>query len=87
MIKINLSPTELSVLDRQTPSSKTQGGWQGLLVTLQERVRRDEASIVLGASELNRIRRYAFSYGKGGWESRLKAIFSRSLGSDLSAEG
>ena len=33
--------------------------------------------------ELEQIPRYAFDYGQGGWEDRLRAIFSRHLGGSL----
>jgi hypothetical protein len=80
MITVNLSPKELAVLDRQAPSTKENGGWQALLVTLQERVNRGSGSITLHGSDLERIQRYAFDYGNGGWENRLREIFQRTLG-------
>jgi hypothetical protein len=83
MIKVNLSAREVAVLDCQLPSSRTKGGWQNLLVTLQERVNRSDRSLVLDISDIEGIRRYAFSYGNGGWEDRLRSIFSRSLGPEL----
>ena len=83
MITVNLSPKEVDVLDRQPASSKENGGWQNLLVTLQEKVDRTNGSIALGESDLERIQRYAFSYGKGGWENRLRSIFQGTLGPNL----
>jgi hypothetical protein len=83
MIIVTLNPEELSVLDRQAPSTKENGGWQNLLVTLQEKVDRKGRSIRLDVSDLERIQRYAFSYGNGGWENRLRAIFQRILGPTL----
>lgn len=83
MITVILNPNQLAVLDRQAPSSKENGGWQNLLVTLQERVNRKSGSITLDASDLERIQRYAFRYGNGGWESRLREIFQSTLGPTL----
>ena len=83
MIRVTLLKAEVEVLDRQPASSKDKGGWQNLLVTLRERVDRGNHSLVLDRTDIDRIRRYAFSYGNGGWENRLRAIFSRSLGPQL----
>ncbi|MEA2955456.1 MAG: hypothetical protein QOJ58_953, partial [Alphaproteobacteria bacterium] len=35
--------------------------------------------LTLSHADLAQIRRYAFHYGKGGWEDRLAAIFGRHL--------
>ena len=78
-----LSQSELSLLFRQDPKTQNNGGFQYLLVSLQKRANRNSGRIALFASDISRIRRYAFSYGNGGWESRLKAIFARVLGPDL----
>jgi hypothetical protein len=83
MRTIRLLPGEISVLDRQDPTTENDGGWQQLLVQLQTKVERATGDIVLDADDLERIPRYAFDYGNGGWESRLSAIFSRSLGQSL----
>ncbi len=83
MTKVHLSPAETAALDRQARSSKGKGGWQGLLVTLQDRVNRRDGSLILEPSDIERIHRYAFLYGNGGWEHRLRAIFSASLGPEL----
>jgi hypothetical protein len=83
MITVKLNPQELAILDRQSPWTKDNGGWQNLLVTLQEKTNRQSASLTLDVSDLERIGRYAFSYGNGGWENRLRAIFQRTLGPSL----
>ena len=83
MTKVHLSTVETAALDRQPRSSKGKGGWQRLLVTLQERVDRSDRSLILEHSDIERINRYAFSYGNGGWEDRLRTIFSASLGPEL----
>ena len=83
MTKVHLSSAETAALDRQEHSSKGKGGWQRLLVTLQDRVNRSDRSLILELSDIERINRYAFAYGNGGWEDRLRTIFSASLGPDL----
>lgn len=37
----------------------------------------------LSADDLEKLPRYAFDYGNGGWESRLVAVFGRHLGAKL----
>jgi hypothetical protein len=86
MVQITLSPQEIAVLDRQHPSTKNKGGWQGLLVKLAQKVNRATGRITLTASDLERIQRYAFGYGNGGWENRLRWIFGRSLGPTLGGQ-
>ena len=78
-----LSPHEIAVLDRQDPSTEQDGGWQSLLVGLQQKLNRDTGELVLDDADLERIPRYAFDYGNGGWESRLLNIFERHLGAGL----
>ncbi len=80
---LNLDEQELTVLFRQSPGTKKEGGFQGFLVSLQERVNESSATLDLTESDLEKIPRYAFDYGNGGWENRLKAIFERHLGSNL----
>ena len=81
MVTIKLSTQELAVLFRQAPSSKSKGGWQSLMVGLQEKVKGN--TLILSSRDLERIYRYAFSYGNGGWEGRLRVIFQRTLGPKL----
>ena len=64
--------------------TKGQGGFQGLLESLQSRTDRATGALSLTDDDLERLFRYAFSYGNGGWENQLKNIFGRTLGSDLS---
>jgi hypothetical protein len=80
---ITLTAEELALLDRQDPSTESDGGWQGLLVELQTRVRRSDRRIVLSEEDVLRIARYAFDYGQGGWEDRLVGVFGRALGPHL----
>ncbi len=84
---IYLNDVEIRELDRQHPSTKSRGGWQALMIGLQVRTDRSSGKLVLGAKDLERIRRYAFDYGNGGWEARLQHIFGRSLGPNLDTRG
>lgn len=81
-----LSQQELAILFRQDPKTKANGGFQHLLVSMQHRVTRNSGRIALFDRDIERIRRYAFAYGNGGWEWRLKAIFARVLGPDLGGD-
>lgn len=83
MRTVYLLPGEITVLDRQDPSTGPDGGWQGLLVRLQNKVNRATGELVLDAQDLEQIPRYAFDYGNGGWEDRLTGIFGRTLGPGL----
>ena len=80
---ITLSASEMRVLFRQDPRTESDGGYQGLLVGLQRKTNQSSGELTLSDEELEQIPRYAFDYGNGGWENRLKEIFSRHLGSDL----
>jgi hypothetical protein len=60
-----------------------QGGFQSFLSRLQRNFSPYEGTVSITPEDLERIKRYAFGYGNGGWEGRLKAIFSRSLGQKL----
>jgi hypothetical protein len=80
---VTLNQDEKNILLQQDPTTETDGGFQKLLVTLQYLL--DEATGVIELPDilLERIPRYAFDYGNGGWESRLKGIFARILGPNL----
>lgn len=80
---VRLDPSEISELDRQAPNTKANGGWQNLLVTLQCLVDRQTGRLVLSLELLEKIRRYAFRYRRGGWQARLLRIFGRTLGPNL----
>lgn len=82
-MEITLSDGEVEVLDQQDPRTKGDGGYQGLLVGLQERLNRQTGALTLSSGDLKRIQKYAFGYGKGGWEDRLVKIFGRNLGARL----
>jgi hypothetical protein len=72
-----------AVLFRQDPSTEADGGWQGLLVHLQRAVNLATGEMLLDGDDVERIARYAFDYGQGGWESRLTEVFGRTLGPTL----
>ena len=78
-----LNAGEMDILFRQDPATKDDGGWQRLLVTLQELTDQPSGEITLPPRILERIQRYAFDYGNGGWENRLTSIFGRTLGDRL----
>ena len=84
MINVTLSNAEMEILFQQNPATARRGGYQSLLVGLQKRTDRKTGTLQLTASDLERIRRYAFTYGNGGWENRLKSIFESHLGPTLS---
>jgi hypothetical protein len=80
---VTLNPAEITILFRQDPRTKGDGGYQGFLVKLQKRVIPTTGVIDLKFDDLEKIPRYAFDYGHGGWETRLVSIFGRMLGSKL----
>ena len=83
MKTVTLTAGEIRLLKRQDPAKKKDGGWQSLLVRLQTRVDKETGEITLTERDLERIPRYAFDYGNGGWESRLTGAFGRTLGRRL----
>lgn len=80
---VTLTLSELAILDHQEPSTESDGGWQGLLVRLQKKVNRVTLELALDAADQEVIPRYAFDYGNGGWEARLRGVFERTLGPNL----
>lgn len=79
-IQVTLTQSQMSVLFRQVNG---QGGFQQLLRRLRRKIDRQSRAITLSAKDLEQIPRYAFDYGNGGWESRLRDIFGGHLGADL----
>lgn len=74
---------EIDELIRQDPKTKGDGGFQSLMVRLQGSLDRTSGKLPLSAADLEQISRYAFNYKNGGWQTRLMAIFSRTLGPEL----
>jgi len=83
MQTVTLNEAEREILFRQDASTANDGGYQRLLITLQTLLNESTGEIELPAIILDRIAKYAFDYGNGGWEERLKEIFSRTLGDNL----
>ena len=75
-----LNNSEITELMRETAG---QGGWQSLIKRLQSKLSIDTGEIKLSEAEIERIHRYAFDYGDGGFEARLRRIFERRLGPKL----
>jgi hypothetical protein len=82
-ISIHLSDDEFDALMQQDPASRSEGGFQSLLVTLQDNTDPHTKILVLPVHLIERINRYAFDYGQARWEHTLKRIFSRALGDGL----
>lgn len=82
-MRVTLNTEETEILFRQDPATQRNGGYQGLLVRLQGNTNRTTGELLLSDSDLERIPRYAFDYGNGGWEGRLMGIFQRHLGNRL----
>ena len=80
---VYLNAQEIAELDRQKPATRSNGGFQAMLVSLQTRVDRVTGALNLTPSDLARIARYAFDYRSGGWQKRLLSIFWRTLGPTL----
>ncbi len=83
MMQVTLNSAEKEVLFRQDPATQRNGGYQSLLVRLQNNTDRTTGALSLTSRDLERIPRYAFDYGNGGWEGRLMSIFRRHLGARL----
>ena len=81
-MRINLDEAERAVLFDPT-GTEGQGGFQALLTSLQSRTDRASGILMLTDDDLEKIHRYAFKYKNGGWQRRLKDIFARNLGDDL----
>jgi len=82
-VEVILQKGEMDELMRQNPKTKSDGGFQSLMVRLQRNIDRQSGKLPLSVTDLEQIPRYAFSYKNGGWQNRLLAIFSRTLGPKL----
>jgi hypothetical protein len=74
-----LSEDELGLLRRDI---KGGGGFQDLMRSLRQRSA-ISGTLNLTDADLEKIQRYAFEYGDGGFEGRLRGIFERHLGPRL----
>ena len=84
-VDLVLNHQEIRELLKQNPATEKDGGWQGLIVSLQKRANKTSGHLTLTEADLGAIQRYAFKYGNGGWEARLVAIFARHLGPKLNS--
>ena len=82
-MNVTLSNGEMEILFRQDPRTERRGGYQSFLVRLQRNTDQPSGALRLTDSDLEKIPRYAFDYGNGGWENRLLGIFERHLGARL----
>lgn len=83
---IVLNAEEIVLLDRQDPSTASDGGFQSMLVGFQKALRRGTSELKLTDDDVERIAHYAFDLGNGGWQTRLLGIFGRTLGPNLGRE-
>lgn len=82
-VLVTLNKDEQAVLYGWSKAVNLQrGGFAGFLAELYAFMAPD-GSIRLEADQLERLRRYAFTYGDGTWEKALRNIFSRELGPKL----
>lgn len=79
MFNLNLNQGELSTLFSQPPETKSNGGFQALLVKLQTKVNRLTGTITLSDQDIERIFRYTWQYKNGGWQKKLLQIFGRNV--------
>ncbi|MES2002125.1 MAG: aspartyl-tRNA synthetase [Pseudomonadota bacterium] len=79
MIEIELSSDELALLRRSIVGG---GGFQDLMRSLRQKAAISR-KMKLSDDDLEKIQRYAFDYGDGGFEGRLRGIFERHLGPRL----
>ncbi|MGC8469998.1 MAG: hypothetical protein ACP5NI_08860 [Acetobacteraceae bacterium] len=82
-VDVVLTDDEIAEIDKQDPATAADGGFQGLMASLQRRINRVTKELHLTDEDLRRIPTYAFDYKNGGWEDRLKRAFSRTLGRQL----
>jgi hypothetical protein len=82
-MKIKLTYGELKLLLKQDPESAGGGGFQNYLVQLGYRVDDESGELELDSEELSKITKYATEYGEGGFQSRIRKIFGRTLGQPL----
>ena len=80
-ISLPLNDDEFDALMQQDLSNEVE--FQRLMATLQDNTDLRTKILVLPVHLIETINRYAFDYGKAGWEHTLKRIFSRSLGDGL----
>jgi hypothetical protein len=80
---LKLNQSEFDTVCIQDPDSRGDGGFQSLMVTLQDITNESTFEMLLPENLIPRLRKYAFQFKNGGWEDRIIAIFSRHLGPNL----
>ncbi len=81
-MQVTLNTEEMRILMMQEPTTQDDGGFQQLMVRLQKKLDSATGNLELNDDDLKKIPQYA-AYTSGGWQKRLKAIFSRVLGPNL----
>ena len=81
-MEVVLNESEMGYLFAQNPATAGDGGWQGLMVSLQKKTDRTTGRLELTARDIQRIKTYA-SYDEGTYETRLQRAFGRTLGPNL----
>jgi len=76
---VKLTVGELKELEKTDATHRDRGGFQSFIVGLQWRIKDDSGELDLDHEDLIKINRYA-GYTSGGYQSRLKKIFGRTLG-------
>jgi hypothetical protein len=82
LMLITLTVREIAELNKTDPADRRKGGFQSYVVELQERLKENSGEVELGHEDLVKIHRYA-NYTSGGFQTRLKKIFGRTLGKYL----
>ena len=72
-MKIQLSPAEVARYTRQVNG---QGGFQTLLRRISKQISSDGV-LEVGESDLEKLIRYSFEYGQGGFQERTKPTARR----------
>ena len=80
---VKLTVGEIAVLDKLVKTRQAKGGFQNLLLHLWYRLDEGTGEVYLPQLLLERIHRYAFSYGNADWRRNLRKIFRRTLGANL----
>ena len=78
-----LNADEIDELFRQAPAHEVSGGFQTFLVRLQLRLNPGSHELMLREQDLGDISGYAFDFKQVDWQTRLVAIFGRTLGAHL----
>ena len=81
-VDVVLNREEMQNLLRQNPDTEKDGGWQSLLVGVQRKLNKTTGHLTITLDDIEHIQRYA-GYTTGGFQSRLAAIFGRTLGPNL----